>query len=31
MKKVETGRPTVTWKDFSKDPDRHAYLKDPHH
>ncbi|MSP60938.1 MAG: NAD-dependent dihydropyrimidine dehydrogenase subunit PreA [Myxococcales bacterium] len=31
MKKVETGRPTVTWKDFSKDPDKFAYLKDPHH
>jgi dihydropyrimidine dehydrogenase (NAD+) subunit PreA len=31
MKKVETGRPVVTWKDFSKDPDAHAYLKDPHH
>jgi dihydropyrimidine dehydrogenase (NAD+) subunit PreA len=31
MKKVETGRPTVTWKDFAKNPDAHAYLKNPHH
>ena len=31
MKKVDTGRPAVTWKDFSKDPQKHAYLKNPHH
>jgi dihydropyrimidine dehydrogenase (NAD+) subunit PreA len=31
MKRVETGRPRVTWKDFVADPDRHAYLKNPHH
>jgi dihydropyrimidine dehydrogenase (NAD+) subunit PreA len=31
MNKVETGRPAVTWKEFSKDPEQHAYLKNPHH
>ncbi len=32
MKKVETGRPTnVSWKEFSKDPAKYPYLKDPHH
>jgi dihydropyrimidine dehydrogenase (NAD+) subunit PreA len=31
MKQVETGRPAVTWKDFSKNPELHAYLKNPHH
>ena len=31
MKKVETGRPRVTWKDFSANPEAYAYLKDPHH
>ncbi len=31
MKKVETGRPQVSWKEFAKDPEAHAYLKNPHH
>jgi dihydropyrimidine dehydrogenase (NAD+) subunit PreA len=31
MNKVETGRPPVTWKEFSEDPEQHAYLKNPHH
>ena len=31
MEKVETGRPPISWKEFSQDPDKHAYLKDPHH
>ncbi len=31
MKKVETGRPPINWKEFQKDPEKHAYLKNPHH
>ncbi len=31
MKKVETGRPPVNWKEYSSSPDKYPYLKDPHH
>jgi dihydropyrimidine dehydrogenase (NAD+) subunit PreA len=31
MKKVETGRPAVNWKEYSKTPDKYPYLKNPHH
>ena len=31
MKQIDLGRPSATWKDYSKDPAAYPYLKDPHH